>query len=220
MVKTVTNAIKIGLVGCGGRGTGAASEALLADAHAELVAVADVDRSQIQKSLTTLKSIGKIAGQVKADVHQFVGLDAYLKLIASDVDLVLLATPPGFRPAHLSACIDNNKHVFCEKPVATDADGVRSVMQTAERAKAKNLSLVGGLGGRYSATTQQTFQALSQGAIGRLTMYNATYYGNTVKPMLPANARSKGMSDVEWQIRNWYNFVWLSGDGIVEQGDS
>lgn len=215
--QTVTKAIKIALVGCGGRGTGAASQALIADPHAELVAVADVDHSQIQKCLGALAGIGKVAGQIKADHHQYVGLDAYAKVIAADVDLVLLATPPAFRPLHLAACVDAGKHVFCEKPVATDAFGVRSVLESAQKADAKKLSLVGGLCWRYSPIAQHMFQSISQGAIGRLRTYTATYYGNAVKPMPPANTRPSGMSDTEWQIRNWYNFAWLSGDGLVEQ---
>lgn len=214
--QSVTKAIRVGLVGCGGRGTGAASQALTADPHAELVAVADVDESQITKCLSALESIGKISGQVKTP-NKFVGLDGYAKVIASDVDLVLLATPPGFRPVHLAACVDAGKHIFCEKPVATDAFGVRSVLSSAKKAKEKNLSLVGGLCWRYSPIAQHMFQSISNGAIGRMVSYNATYYGNAVKPMPPANARPTGMSDTEWQIRNWYNFVWLSGDGLVEQ---
>ena len=214
--QSISKTLRIGLVGCGGRGTGAASQALLADPHTELVAVADVDPLQMQKCLAALGGIGKISGQVKAD-HQFVGLDGYAKVIASDVDLVLLATPPAFRPLHLAACVDAGKHIFCEKPVATDAFGVRSVLESVEKAKAKNLSLVGGLCWRYSPIAQHMFQSISQGAIGRMVSYNATYYGNAVKPMLPASARPSGMSDTEWQIRNWYNFVWLSGDGLVEQ---
>ncbi len=134
--QSVTNAIKIGLVGCGGRGTGAASQALKADDYNELVAVADIDQSQIDNSLATLKKIQKIADRVKVEPqHAFVGLDAYRKVIDSGVDVVLLATPPGFRPRHLAACIDAGKHVFCEKPVSTDAPGIRSALETAEKAK-------------------------------------------------------------------------------------
>ena len=138
-------------------------------------------------------------------------------MIDSKVDVVLLATPPGFRPQHLAACIAANKHVFCEKPVSTDAPGVRSVMQTAEQAKQKNLSLVAGFCWRYNNMIQETFQQVENGAIGRLVAYYATYYTNPVKPMPPASTRPAGMSDVEWQIRNWYNFVWLCGDSLVEQ---
>ena len=216
--QTVTNAIKVGLVGCGGRGTGAASQALHADDYNELTAMADVEQSQIDNSLATLGRISKIAERVKVEKpRQFLGLSAYQQLIDSGVDVVLLATPPGFRPVQLAACINGNKHVFCEKPISTDAPGVRSVMQTAEDAKSKKLSLVAGFCWRYNDMIIDTFKQMSDGAIGKTVAYYATYYTNPVKPMPPASARPAGMSDTEWQIRNWYNFVWLCGDSIVEQ---
>jgi myo-inositol 2-dehydrogenase/D-chiro-inositol 1-dehydrogenase len=216
--QTVTNAIKVGLVGCGGRGTGAASQALQADDYAELTAVADIDQSQANQCLESLKRIPKIAARVKTEpARQFLGLDAYQKLIESGIDVVLLATPPGFRPLHLAACIAANKHIFCEKPISTDAPGVRLVLETAEKAVTKNLSLVSGFCWRYSNMIQEAFRQVGDGAIGKLVAYYATYYTNPVKPMPPDSARPAGMSDVEWQIRNWYNFVWLCGDSIVEQ---
>ena len=216
--QTVSNAIKVGLVGCGGRGSGAASQALAADDYAELTAVADIDQSQIDHSLGNLKRIAKSADRVKVETaNQFVGLDAYQKVIDSKVDVVLLATPPGFRPQHLGACIAANKHVFCEKPVSTDAPGVRAVMAISEQAKQKNVSLVAGFCWRYNNMIQETFQQMESGAIGRILAYYATYYTSPVKPIPPASTRPAGMSDVEWQIRNWYNFVWLCGDSLVEQ---
>jgi myo-inositol 2-dehydrogenase/D-chiro-inositol 1-dehydrogenase len=118
---------------------------------------------------------------------------------------------------HLASCIAENKHVFCEKPVSTDAPGIRSVLKTVEEAKRKNVSLVAGFCWRYNDMIQQTFKQVHDGAIGRLIAYYATYYTNPVKPMPPASSRPAGMSDVEWQIRNWYNFVWLCGDSLVEQ---
>ena len=146
--QTVTKAIKVGLVGCGGRGTGAASQALHADDYTELTAVADIDQAQIDKSLQTLKKIQKISDRVKVEqTQQFLGLDAFQKVIGSGVDVVLLATPPGFRPQHLAACIAANKHVFCEKPVATDSPGIRWALETAEKAREKNVSLVAGFAG-------------------------------------------------------------------------
>jgi len=216
--QTVTNAIKVGLVGCGGRGGGAARQALAADDYTELTAMADIDQSQIDNCLRSLKRISKTADRVKVETAaQFLGLDAFQKVIDSKVDVVLLATPPGFRPYHLAACIAADKHVFCEKPVSTDAPGVRSVMATADQAKQKNLSLVAGFCWRYNNMIQETFQQMESGAIGRLVAYYATYYTSPVKPIPPASTRPAGMSDVEWQIRNWYNFVWLCGDSLVEQ---
>ncbi len=216
--QNVTNAIKVGLVGCGGRGTGAASQALHADDYAELTAVADVAQSQVDKCLQTLKAISRISERVKVEgPKQFLGMDAYQKVIDSGVDVVLLATPPGFRPMHLAACIGANKNVFCEKPVATDAFGIRSVLDLSQKAKEKNLSLVAGFCWRYNAMIEDTFKQMDDGAIGRLIAYHATYYTSPVKPMPPESTRPAGMSDTEWQIRNWYNFVWLCGDSIVEQ---
>jgi predicted dehydrogenase len=216
--QSVSNAIKIGLVGCGGRGTGAASQALKADDYTELTAVADIDQSQVDNSLGTLKKIQKISDRVKVEPsHVFLGLDAYQKVIDSGVEVMLLATPPGFRPRHLAACIDAGKHVFCEKPVSTDAPGIRSALETADKAKQKNLALVAGFCWRYNDMIKATFQQMQDGAIGRIVAYYATYYTSPVKPMPPASARPAGMSDTEWQIRNWYNFVWLCGDSLVEQ---
>jgi predicted dehydrogenase len=216
--QSVTNAIKVGLVGCGGRGTGAASQALRADDYSELVSVADIDQSQIDRSLQTLKKIQRISPRVKVDrTQQHLGLDAWQKVIASGADVILLATPPGFRPVHLTACVSAGKNVFCEKPVATDAPGIRAALKAAEDAKAKNLSLVAGFCWRYNNMIVDTFNQIHGGAIGKLLNYYATYYTSPVKPMPAASARPAGMSDTEWQIRNWYNFVWLCGDSLVEQ---
>jgi predicted dehydrogenase len=216
--QTLAKAIKVGLVGCGGRGTGAASQALHADDYAELTAVADIYQSNVDYCLQTLGKMQSIAGRVKIEKgKQFLGLDAYQRVIDSGVDVVLLATPPGFRPIHFEACIAAGKNVFCEKPVSTDVSGARSVLSNSELAQRKNLSVVSGFAWRRSNMLQETFTKLQEGAIGRLVSYYATYYTNPVKPMPPANTRPAGMSDVEWQIRNWYNFVWLSGDSLVEQ---
>ena len=149
--------------------------------------------------------------------HAFVGLDAYEKVINSGVDVVLLATPPGFRPQHLTAAVNANKHVFCEKPCATDSPGVREVMAAQKLSQTKNLALVSGFCWRYNNMIQEAVQQVHNGAIGRLVAHYSTYYTNPVKPMPPESARPAGMSDIEWQIRNWYNFTWLCGDSLVEQ---
>jgi len=216
--QSVTNAIKVGLVGCGGRGGGAARQALTADDYAELTAVADIDQGQVDRMLGNLKRSAKLAPRVKVEAdRQYLGLDAYDKVIHSGVDVVLLATPPGFRPQHLAACIDAGRHVFCEKPIATDGPGVRSVLATTDKAAAKKLNLVSGFCWRYNNMIQETFDQIEKGAIGKIVAYYATYYTSPVKPMPPESARPAGMSDTEWQIRNWYNFVWLGGDSLVEQ---
>jgi len=208
--------LKVGLVGCGGRGTGAASQALKADDYAELHAVADVYMEKVDGALQRLQRVA--ANKVKVpQENKFVGLDAYQKVIDSGVDVVLLATPPGFRPQHLRAAINAGKHVFCEKPVAIDAPGVRSVLETAELAKQKNVSLVSGFCWRYNNMIRETVKQIQDGAIGNVVAYYANYYTSPVKPMPPESSRPAGMSDVEWQIANWYNFVWTCGDSLVEQ---
>ncbi len=208
--------IKVGLIGCGGRGTGAAAQALAADDKAVLWAMADIDMGQIEKSMAQVEK--RQAGKVKVDPsRRFVGLDAFQKVIDSGVDVVLLATPPGFRPQHLRAAVEAGKHIFCEKPMATDAPGLRDVIKSSRLAREKGLSLVSGFCWRYNNMIRAAFEQVHNGAIGDVVAYYATYYTSPVKPMPPADTRPPGMSDIEWQIRNWYNFVWLSGDGIVEQ---
>ena len=210
--------LRIGLVGCGGRGSGAAAQALKADNNILLTAMGDAFPEQLQKSLKDLQGEKEIAEKIKvAPDHCFVGLDAYQQVIDSGVDVVLLATPPGFRPVHLKAAVEAGKHVFCEKPVATDSPGVRSVLASAKLAKEKGLSLVTGFCWRYDFARREFYKRIHDGAIGDIRAVYATYYTGQVKPMPPASARPKDMGDLEWQLRNWYNFVWLSGDGLVEQ---
>ena len=214
--QSVTNSLKLGLVGCGGRGTGAAGQALKADPNNELTSVADIDEVVAETAVTRLKGGRDYGPRVKIE-GVFVGLDAYDKVINSGVDVVLLATPPGFRPRHLTAAVNANKHVFCEKPCATDSPGVREVIAAQKLAQTKNLSLVAGFCWRYNNMIQEAVQQVKSGAIGRPVAHYSTYYTNPVKPMPPESARPAGMSDIEWQIRNWYNFTWLCGDSLVEQ---
>jgi len=208
--------LKVGLIGCGGRGTGAANQALNADENVVLTAMADVFENPLKGSLAALKKEIGDKVQVAPD-HCFVGLDGYQKVIDSGVDVVILATPPGFRPQHLKAAVDAGKHIFAEKPVATDAPGVRSVLASVAEAKKKNLALVAGFCWRYDYARREFYKRIHDGTIGEIKAIYATYYTGPVKPMPPASARKAGMSDVEWQVRNWYNFVWLCGDGLVEQ---
>jgi predicted dehydrogenase len=213
--------LRVGLIGCGGRGTGAAGQALNADKNVVLTAVGDAFEEKIQPCLSALKKDGvekDYTERVKVTPDKcFVGLDAYQKVIDSGVDVVLLTSPPGFRPVHLAAAVKAGKHIFCEKPVATDAPGVRSVLESAKLAKEKNLSLVAGLCWRYEGARREFYKKIHDGAIGEIRAIYATYYTGPVKPMPPASERPQGMGDLEWQMRHWYNFVWLSGDGLVEQ---
>ena len=211
-----TDTLRVGLIGCGGRGSGAASQALNADKNVVLTAMGDAFQDQLQSSLQSLQKAH--ADKVKVTPEKcFVGLDAYQKVIDSGVDVVLLATPPGFRPIHLKAAVDAGKHVFCEKPMATDAPGVRSVLASVKAAKEKKLALVAGFCWRYETARQEFYKKIHEGAIGDIRAVYATYYTGPVKPMPPASSRPAEMGDLEWQMRNWYNFTWLSGDGYVEQ---
>ncbi|HNQ88305.1 MAG TPA: Gfo/Idh/MocA family oxidoreductase [Verrucomicrobiota bacterium] len=213
-----TDTLKVGLVGCGGRGSGAARDALAADPNTVLTAIADVFAEPCRGAVNALRNDAKFRDRVKVTPETtFVGLDGYQKLIASGVDVVLLASPPGFRPAHLQAAVAAGKHVFCEKPMATDAPGVRTVLAAAAAAKEKKLSLVAGFCWRADTACREFYKRVHDGAIGDVRFVHATYLTGPVKPMPPASARPAGMTDIEWQLRHWYNFVWLSGDGLVEQ---
>lgn len=209
--------LKLGLVGCGGRGTGAAGNALRADSNTQLVAVADAFPEKAERCLKNLRNETDIADRIQVDDdHLFVGLDAYQNVIDS-VDVVLLCTPPGFRPLHLRAAVESGRHIFTEKPMATDSMGVRSVIETVQLAKEKNLALLAGFCWRYSSPKRMLFEKIHNGEIGDVRAVFGTYLTGPVKPMPPASSRPQGMSDLEWMVRNWYNFTWLSGDGLVEQ---
>jgi predicted dehydrogenase len=204
--------IKVGLVGCGGRGTGAALQALRADKAAVLVAMADAFADRIDRSLGYLKKEAEAQVQV-GDARRFVGLDSGERLIASGVDVVLLASPPAFRPAHLRAAIAAGQHVFCEKPMAVDAPGVRSVLETVRMAQEKKLSIVSGFCWRYSTPHRENFKRLHDGAIGKVLAFYSTY--NTIP--LNTHPRKPGWTDLDFQVRNWQHFTWLGGDHIAEQ---
>lgn len=206
--------LKIGLIGCGGRGTGAAGQALEADSRVQLTAMGDMFEERLQTSLQSLSRQSKIKDKIDVPPErQFTGFDAYKQVLATDVDVVLLTTPPHFRPIHLKAAIDAGKHVFAEKPVAVDAPGVRSVLETCAEAKRKNLSVVSGLCIRYDGGFRETVKRIHDGAIGDIhTLIANDYRGSIwVKP------RQEGWTDMHWQMHNWYYFTWLSGDFNVEQ---
>jgi myo-inositol 2-dehydrogenase/D-chiro-inositol 1-dehydrogenase len=213
-----SDTLKIGLIGCGsprgGRGTGAAEQALKADKNVELVAIGDMFQDHIDNKLAILQKNKDIGHKVKVPrERQFSGFDAYKQVIASDVDVILLATPPHFRPMHLHAAIDAGKHVFAEKPVAVDAGGVRSALEASAKAKAKGLSLVSGLCYRYQHAKRETMKRVHDGAIGDIIAMHTNYnvWGLWSIP------RQKGWTDMEAQLRNWLYYTWLSGDHIVEQ---
>lgn len=210
-----TQILKIGLVGCGGRGTGAAQQALSADPNVQLWAIGDAFDSQIQNALNYLK---KFAGKVDVpQARQFSGLDAYQKVIDSGVDVVLLATPPGFRPLHLRAAVQAGKHVFAEKPMAVDMAGIHSVLESARMAKEKGTTLQHGYCWRFSPDTREGYAKALSGELGRIISVYGTYMANVPKPSTNVDMRNPEWGDVEWQVRNWMGHEWLSGGPLMEQ---
>jgi len=208
----ISDTLKLGLIGCGGRGTGAADNALKADPNLKIVAMADTFPDRMETSAKRLRHLHKDKFAVDQD-HRFIGFEAYKNVLASDVDVVILATPPHFRPEHLKAVVAANKHAFVEKPIAVDAVGARSVLQTCKAAKEKGLSIVSGLMLRYSLAMRETMQRIHDGAIGKIVTMQANYNIGG----LWNHPRQPEWSDVENQMRNWYYYTWLSGDHIVEQ---
>ena len=205
--------IRIGLIGCGGRGTGAAAQALNADKNVKLVAMGDMFPDKLEASLSQLGKDEKLASKLAVDnEHRFVGVDAYKQVIDS-VDVALLCTPPHFRPAQLEYAVAKNKHVFAEKPVAVDGPGIRRCLAAVEEAKRKGLSVVSGLCWRYDMGKRETVARIKDGAIGKVLSLNVNY--NTGS--LWMHPRKPEWSDMEWQLRNWLYFTWLSGDHNVEQ---
>ena len=207
-----SSALRVGLVGCGGRGTGAAQNCLTGARGVELVAMGDLVPDRLASSRAELAKLG-LAGYKVTDSSAFTGFDAYQKVLQSNVDLVILATPPGFRPAHLAAAVAAGKHIFTEKPVAVDPAGIRSVLATYETAKQKNLAIVAGTQRRHEAKYVETIDRLHHGAIGDV-MSGQVFWN---QGSLWSRVKEAGQSDGEWQIRNWLYFAWLSGDHIVEQ---
>lgn len=205
--------IKVGLIGCGGRGTGAAANCISSSPNVEIYAMGDAFKDRLDGSRNQLQQAIKEKLTVTDD-RCFVGLDAYKKVLGSGVDMVILATPPGFRPIHFAAAVAAGKHVFMEKPVATDAPGVRAVLAAGEEAAKKKLSVVAGTQRRHQASYIETIKRIHDGAIGNVVAaqvyWNGGGVGNGTGPR-PATP------DLEWQIRHWYFFTWLSGDHIVEQ---
>ena len=202
--------IKIALVGCGGRGSGAANQALNVPGN-KLVAVADAFQDRLTGSLENLKKEHGAKVDVPAD-RQFVGLDGYKKAIAL-ADVVILATPPGFRPLHFEEAVRQGKHVFMEKPVAVDGPGVRRVLAAAEEAKKKNLKVGVGLQRHHQPGYLETMKRLHGGAIGDIYLVRAYWNDGGVW----VNPRKEGQTELEYQMRNWYYFNWLCGDHITEQ---
>ncbi len=205
------NTLKVGLIGCGGRGTGAAVQALKADPDTVLTCMADLFPDYLEESYNSLMQVNPKQVQVDKE-HQFIGFDAYKQVLESDVDVVILTTPPAFRPGHFEAAVASGKHVFCEKPVAVDAPGVRSILESARKAKEKGLSVVSGFTFRYDFPKRALFDRIQKGDIGEVTSVLTARNGGG----LWTKPRQPNWTEMEYQTRNWYYYDWLSGDYIVE----
>ena len=230
--------LRAGLVGCGGRGTEAAVDLLTSDPNVELVAMGDIFDDKLQKSLANLrdpqylggvspKRVAEFTGKPLADLvdsarkrvvvdpeHSFVGFDAYKKVIGSDVDVVLLCTPPGHRPEQFEAAVEDGKHIFTEKPIATDPVGARRFIASVKKAEAAKLTVVAGTQRHSQRDYMETVQKIHDGAIGDVVELSANYLSG---PVLHVDHRDPAWGDMEWQHRDWYSFVWICGDQMVEQ---
>lgn len=210
--------VKIGLVGCGGRGSGAAAQALSTAGKTKLVAMGDAFRDQIDRSLRNIQAA--VSGRPDAEVdveeaRKFVGFDAYKQVIDAGVDLVILATPPGFRPIHFAYAVEQGRHVFMEKPVAVDAPGVRQVLELARKAKEKNLKVGVGLQRHHQAAYLETVKRIHDGEFGDVRALRV--YWNSAGVWEPRVERKNCKTEMEYQMRNWYYYNWLCGDHICEQ---
>jgi predicted dehydrogenase len=215
-----TDEIRVGLIGCGGRGSGAADNVMNAERGVKIVALADVFRGQAEGCRRRLEDLAKedrvrqLGNSIDLpDSRIFDGLDAYEKLLATDVNYVMLATPPGFRPIHLAAAVAAGKTIFTEKPVGVDGPGIRKVLQAYEDAKSKGLAIAAGTQRRHQAGYIDTINRIHDGAIGEVLTARCYWdQGN-----IWFRPRREGQSDIEYQLHNWYHFVWLCGDHICEQ---
>jgi predicted dehydrogenase len=202
--------LKAGLIGCGGRGTGAAINFLDAGPNLQITALGDVFQDRLDKCRAELKTEKNVE---IADEKCFLGFDSYEKVIDSGVDLVLLCTPPHFRPQHVEAAVKAGKHIFMEKPIAVDPVGARSVMVSSERAKQSGLCMVSGTIRRNQKDFMETQRRVASGEIGEIVSAHIIRNGGSLWVI----KRKPGWSDMEYMLRNWANFCWLSGDHIVEQ---
>ena len=204
--------IKVGLIGCGGRGTGAANDCLHSSPNVKVMAMGDAFADRLEGSLNDLRNNHGEKIDVPAE-RRFVGLDAYQKVLASDINYVILATPPGFRPIHIEAAVAAGKNFFTEKPVGTDGPGIRRVLAAYEEAKKKNLCVAAGTQRRHQAGYIETMQRVHDGAIGNIVSGRCFWNQGA----LWHRDREESWNDLEYEIRNWLYYTWLSGDHIVEQ---
>lgn len=209
--------LRAGIVGIGGRGRQAIVDLIKGSENVEVVAAGDVFEDKLEGNLAWIQSTHPdVWPRVKVDPeHKFVGFDAYKKVINSDIDIVMLATPPGFRPIHFEAAVEAKKHIFCEKPFGTDPVGVRRFMDAAKKSEQLKLTVVSGAQRRFSTDYVPTVKKIQDGAIGDVVALYAYWQDGPV--IQQPEGRKPQWGDVTWQIRNWYSYVWICGDQVVEQ---
>ncbi|MHC4132406.1 MAG: Gfo/Idh/MocA family oxidoreductase [Planctomycetota bacterium] len=205
--------LRVGVIGCGGRGTGAAMDCIRSSLNVEIVAMADMFQDRLDSSLARLSRNVDDNVSVTNDTS-FTGFDAYEKVIACDIDMVILACPPHFRPKHLAAAVEAGKHVFMEKPVAVDPVGIRSIIASSDLAKEKGLAIVAGTQRRHQNHYREILQRIHNGDIGEIVSGQCYWNGGGWDG---PEGKPENMSDMEYQIRYWFHFTWLAGDEIVEQ---
>lgn len=211
--------LKAGVVGCGGRGTQAVADFLIGTENTQVTAMGDLFEDRLEQSIRRLREHPRLANsrdrfKVEPD-HRFTGFDAFKKVLATDVDVVFLATPPGYRPEHFEAAINAKKHVFCEKPFGTDPVGVRRFMEAAKKSEEMKLTVVSGAQRRFQKTYMEAVDKIKNGDMGEVVGAYAYWVGTPV--IQQPNGRDPKWGDMTWQHRNWYSFVWICGDQIVEQ---
>lgn len=206
--------VRVGLVGCGGRGTADVIDCLNSAPNVELVAMGDLFEDHLTASYSTLMQ--KAPDKVKVPYNnKFIGFDAYKGVLSCDIDLVFLTAPPVFRPGHVKAAVEANKHIFMEKPIAVDPVGVRDVMKSCELAEKKGLTVLGGTQMRKAPHIMKAMDMIHQGDIGNLVGGQCCRMGGAMRTWGPAE-RNPEWTDMEWQLRNWYFYTWVGGDFITE----
>ena len=216
--------MKAGLIGCGGRGTQAVENILTGAPNVEITALADIFEDRMEDSIRKTRALKpELSSRFKVEPdHRFIGFDAYQKLINSGVDIVMIATHPAYRPMHFEAAVNAKKHIFCEKPMGTDPVGVRRYMAAAKKSEELKLTVKSGAQRRSHPAYLAQYKKLKDGDYGEIVHMNAYWVGSPVlnfrnNPLFPNNKRNPVWADMEFQSRNWYSFVWICGDQIVEQ---
>jgi predicted dehydrogenase len=210
--------LKVGLVGCGGRGAEAVVNLMQGTENVNIVAMGDLFEDKLKTSLSRLqkhKDAPKFADRIKVDPeHRFTGFDAYQKVLASDIDIVMLATPPAYRPIHFEAAVEAGKHVFCEKPAGTDPVNVRRFMAAARKSEERKLTVMSGAQRRSDQNYIDGIRRIQDGEIGDVLALYAFWLG---RPVIQEDSRNPKLTEMMWQHRNWYSYLWICGDHIVEQ---